>query len=142
MSVPVNQRTQGKLEACTKALNLAKYTLQITANKNIFTVAYQDALTNKIIDAVLNIYMTVRSANQIQVNSQEDYENRKRKFITRQEKQKEAILECDELDGLILLAKPIFHLSSKRIKYWSGLVSETRRLVKAWSESDRKRFES
>lgn len=56
MSVPVNQRTHGKLEAYTKAYDLAVYTLQITKNKKIFTVEYQEQLTDLIITAALEIY--------------------------------------------------------------------------------------
>ena len=48
MSVPVNQRTHGKLEACVKARELACYTLQITKNKKVFTEDYQEAITDKI----------------------------------------------------------------------------------------------
>lgn len=53
MSVPVNERSQGKLEACTKAFDLATYTLRITKNKKVFTVEYQEALTDKIISLAL-----------------------------------------------------------------------------------------
>lgn len=55
MSVPVNERSQGKLEACTKAFDLATYTLRITKNKKVFTVEYQEALTDKIISLALDI---------------------------------------------------------------------------------------
>jgi len=37
MSVPLNQRTHGKLEAYTKSYELVTYTMKITSNKNIFT---------------------------------------------------------------------------------------------------------
>ena len=53
MSVPINQKTHGKLEAYTKAYDLAVYTLQITKNKKIFTVEYQEQLTDLIITAAL-----------------------------------------------------------------------------------------
>lgn len=43
MSVPVNERSHGKLEAYTKAYELAVYTLRITKNKKIFTVDFQEA---------------------------------------------------------------------------------------------------
>lgn len=59
MSVPVNQRGQGKLEVCTKARDLAVYTLQITKNKKVFVEEYQDAITNKIISTALDIHTMV-----------------------------------------------------------------------------------
>lgn len=52
MSVPVNERTQGKLEVCVKAHDLACYTLKITVNKKIFTADYQDALTDKFMEGI------------------------------------------------------------------------------------------
>ena len=36
MSVPVNERSHGKLEACVKARELCVYTLRITVNPKIF----------------------------------------------------------------------------------------------------------
>jgi hypothetical protein len=40
MSVPVNQRSHGKLEAYVKAYELAGYTLKITKNKKVFSDEY------------------------------------------------------------------------------------------------------
>ena len=136
MSVPVNERTHGKLEACTKAFELVTYTLRITRNKKVFTEEFQECLTDKIISAALDIYMFTGSANELQVRSPEDYEN----YIQRIRLQKHAAGRCGDLNRLILLAKPIFHLATKRVKYWAGLTRDTKALIKAWSESDRKRF--
>lgn len=47
MSVPVNERSHGKLEACVKAKELSAYTLRITVNPKIFKPEYQHALTDK-----------------------------------------------------------------------------------------------
>ena len=136
MSVPVNRRSHGKLEACTKAYKLAGYTLKITKNRKIFTEEYQACLTDHIISAALDIYMMTGAANDKQVRTGNDYEN----FQDRCKLQKQAQQRCGDLNRLILLAKPIFHLSSKRVKYWTELTKETRTLIKAWSESDVKRF--
>lgn len=46
MSVPVNQRTEGKLEVCVKAHDLCCYTIQITSNTNTFPEKFQHALTD------------------------------------------------------------------------------------------------
>lgn len=45
MSVPVNERSHGKLEACVKAKELSAYTIKITANPKVFKPEYQRALT-------------------------------------------------------------------------------------------------
>ena len=136
MSVPVNQRSHGKLEACTKAYELAVYTLKITKNKNIFIEEYQDAITDKIIACALDIYLLTGGANDIVVKTKDDSEN----IRCRMGMQREALKKCGDLNRLIILAKPIFHLSSKRVKYWVGLVRETRTLIKFWSKSDMDRF--
>lgn len=72
MSVPVNQRSHGKLEAYAKAYELATYTLKITKNKKIFTEEYQDCLTDHIISAALDIYMCTGTANGKQVRTEKD----------------------------------------------------------------------
>ena len=136
MSVPVNQRSHGKLEAYTKAFDLVVYTLRITKNKKIFSVEYQEELTDRIISSALDVYLAVGCANDIQVRTKNDEENYKERLAL----QRKALNKCGELNKLILLAKPIFHLTSKRVKYWAGLTQETRNLLKAWSDSDKKRF--
>lgn len=55
MSVPVNERTHGKFEAVTKAFELSVYTLKITKNEKIFTKDFQEALTDKIVSAALDM---------------------------------------------------------------------------------------
>ena len=136
MSVPVNQRSHGKLEAYSKSYDLVKYTLQITKNKKIFTEEYQECLTDHIISAALDVYMLIGFANGKQVRSDKDRQN----YNERIESQRRAIDRCSDLIRLIFLAKPIFHLSSKRVKYWTELTRTTRSLTKAWSDSDVKRF--
>ena len=133
MSVPVNQRTHGKLEACVKAHDLCCYTLQITANKKIFMTQYQEALTNRIIEAAVTIHTLCWSANNIKVDSEYDYNER----IRYQDK---AAIQCNVLLSLIEIAKKIFHLETRRVTYWSGLVIDTRNLIRGWRSSDKKRY--
>ena len=133
MSVPVNERSHGKLEACVKAHELCCYTLQIATNKKIFTEQYQEALTDKIISTEIDIHTVVWSANNILVNSKEDLEERTRL-------QERAVVLCNVLLSLIDVAKKIFHLRTKRVVYWAGMAIETRNLVKGWMHSDRKRY--
>lgn len=109
--------------------------MKITSNKNIFTAEYQEQLTNYIISAALDIYMLTGYANSLSIRTASDAKN----FERRIEAQEEALKRCGDLTRLIFIAKPIFHLSSKRVKYWTGLTKETKGLIKAWSESDRKR---
>lgn len=80
MSVPVNQRSHGKLEAYTKAFDLVVYTLRITKNKKIFSVEYQEELTDRIISSALDVYLAVGCANDIQVRTKNDEENYKERL--------------------------------------------------------------
>lgn len=133
MSVPVNQRSHGKLEACVRAHGLCAYTLQITANKNVFTVEYQAALTDRIIATALNIHTLTWSANNTLVKTPEDLRKR-------QKLQEDAAIQCNILLSLIEIAKPIFHLTTKRVVYWSSMAIETRGLIRAWKETDARRY--
>lgn len=133
MSVPVNERSHGKLEACVKARELAVYTLRITKNPKVFKPEFQNALTDKIIAAALDIQNLSWSANNILVNSAEDLRQRL-------DYQERAASACNSLLSLIEIAKPIFHLATKRVTYWSGLAIDTRKLLRAWKDADRKRY--
>ena len=54
--------------------------------------------------------------------------------------QNEAIEECDHLLSEIQIAKMIFHLRTKRVKYWGGMVEELKGYLRSWRESDADRF--
>lgn len=116
-----------------KAHALCCYTLQITANKKVFTVEYQEALTDKIISTAINIHTLAWTANNIRVDSHEDY-------VARHDLQAKAAMQCNVLLSLMDIARKMFHLSGKRIVYWGGMTVETRNLIRAWSDSDRKRY--
>lgn len=135
MSVPVSQRGVGKLEVCTKAKDLAVYTLQITKNKKVFAEEYQEAITNKIIETALSIHTSVWSANNVLVNSEADYKER----LAFQEN---ACVLCNVLLSLIDIAKSLFHLDTRRIMYWGQKVIDVRNLTRAWRSSDIKRYAS
>ena len=76
MSVPVNERSHGKLEACVKAKELSAYTIKITANPKVFKPEYQRALTDRIVETALEVHMLSWSANNVLVNSVEDMQRR------------------------------------------------------------------
>lgn len=103
MSVPENSRTKSKLEVCVKAHDLCCYTLQITANKKIFTEEYQRSLTDRIVETAIGIHCDCWNANNIYVRDNDDYRERKRL-------QEEAARKCNILLSLIDIAKPLFHL--------------------------------
>jgi hypothetical protein len=135
MSVPVNRRSQGKLEVCVKAHDLCCYTLQIISNEKTFPAQYQRILTDRIADAVIGIHAKVWAANNILVNSPEDY-------AERLGLQEQAALQCNVFLSLIEVAHRVYHLETKRVLYWAEKAVTTRNLIRAWRDSDRKRYQS
>ena len=91
-------------------------------------------LIERIKNCAYDIYIKSWQANKIRADT--NGINR----ITRYNLQEEAILLCDELHACIGIAKMVYHLRKKRMKYWSGLIVEVRALLQAWKESDVKRY--
>lgn len=133
MSVPEPQRTEGKLEVIEKARELAAYTLKITKNKKIFVPDYQDTVTDEINRLAIRIHMDTYEANEVVVTTPQDY-------IDRRKLQQSAQRACSDLLAMIDLAKPIFHLSGRRIEYWSGKVKKERALIRGWRDKDAERY--
>lgn len=135
MSVPEGLRGTGRLEVIEKALDLADYTITITANPKIFLPEYQKALTDDINRIALAIYIDAWTANNILVRNAEDFAERKRL-------QERAARNCNNLLALMQLAQKVFHLKLKRIQFWGEKTLNVRNLLRAWKESDYKRYSS
>ena len=133
MSVPEGLRGTGRLEVIEKALDLADYTITITANPKIFLPEYQKALTDDINRIALAIYIDAWTANNILVRNAENFAERKRL-------QERAARNCNNLLALMQLAQKVFHLKLKRIQFWGEKTLNVRNLLRAWKESDYKRY--
>lgn len=133
MSVPEGLRGNGRLEVIEKALDLADYTITITANSKIFLPEYQRSLTDDINRIALAIYVDAWTANNIKVTNEESYMERRRL-------QEKAARNCNNLLALMQLAQKVFHLKLKRIKFWGEKTLNVRSLLRAWRESDYKRY--
>ncbi len=138
MSVPVGERSEGRFSLLIKAEYLTRYTILITSNEKVFAPAYQRALTDDIIDTAKNIYLDLREANDISVRV--GTESHRFDYHERNQLQREAFRKTKRLLYLIDLAHRIFHLSSKRVKYWAELVIEVKDRVHGWIESDDQRY--
>ena len=135
MSVPTSQRTKSKFEVLIKARELAKYTLDITKNTRVFLPEYQTALTNDIISTAKNIFIKCWTANNIRVTNPDHAKQRKAL-------QESAALDCNNLLALIDLAKSVYHLKSKRVKFWAEKTIMVRSYIREWSTSDTKRYKN
>ena len=127
-------RHKGRLEVHVKAQFLASYTAEILKNQKIFNPEVDSMLIDRMRSCAYDIYVKSWQANKI--NAGTSGVNR----VMRYRLQDEALLLCDELHACIGIAKKVYHLRSKRMKYWSGLIMEVRRLLQAWKESDANRY--
>ena len=118
-----------QLDAVCKAEELALHTIKITKNKNIFTEEYQEALTNDIIRCSKDIYLLARRGNNVYVKKGNG------KWAKRVEYQSAAIDKCNDLIGLIQLARKLFKLRGRKARHWSQLTIDTRSLIIKWRES-------
>ena len=134
LSVPEPERHKGRLEVHVKAQFLASYTAIILKNPKVFNPEVDQELINRMRTCAYDIYIRSWQANKIRADT-----NRINR-ISRYNLQEEAILLCDELHACIGIAKQVYHLRKRRMKYWSGLITEVRNLLQAWKESDVKRY--
>ena len=134
MSVAEPLRHKGRLEVHIKAQFLATYTAMILKNEKIFDPNIDKALIDRIRNCAYDIYIKSWQANKIRAET--NSVNR----IMRYNLQEEAILLCDELHACVGIAKTVYHLRQRRMKYWSGLITEVRKLLQAWKESDVTRY--
>ena len=134
MAVVEGKRGKSKFEVLVEANDLAIYTIRITKNKKVFAEEYQTALTNDIIHTAKEIYIKCWTANNIKVGKEAD------KWKKRKELQEDAANECNNLLALMQMAKPLFHLKSKRVEYWAAKTLKVRQLIRDWKESDQRRY--
>lgn len=133
MSVPVGKRSRGELEVNTKARALTVYTLKILENEKWFPPKQQAYIT-KLQDCAIEIQALCWEANNIRVDGDNGrYERR----IALQDMAAE---RCNRLQMLIETAKPLFHLESRRVRYWTKMTTELRASIRSWRESDIKRL--
>lgn len=76
-----------------------------------------------------SIYHRARIANDIRVENTND-------LMERRKLQNHAIAECDQLLTAIQIAKRVFHLRLKKVKYWGEKVEEVKNYLRKWRESD------
>lgn len=51
-----------------------------------------------------------------------------------------AVNECNRLLALIQLAKTLFHLKTKKVKYWGEMTIKTRNYLQKWKDGDVERY--
>ena len=140
MSVPKDSRTEGNLRAHILARNHALYVIQITQNEKIFDPMYHQAITDDLVRTSKQIFDLLWTANGIKVTSRPGFNDRRDLYHERRGLIEEAIKLCRTMLSGIEIAHKAFHLTTKRVEYWSGLVIEIRNKARAWVDSDYHRY--
>nr|DAI45342.1 MAG TPA: Avd-like protein [Caudoviricetes sp.] len=138
MSVPVGEREENQFTLAIKALALAEYTIRITANEHVFLPEYRKQITDDIVSTANSIYLDIREANDTLVRVGTGFHMKDYRF--RSDLQREALRKCKRLLYLIDLAHRIFHLSSKRVKYWCEMTINVKNRIYGWIDADKKRY--
>lgn len=138
MSVPESKRQENKLQVLLDAQSLTSYTLRICKNPKVFNPEFQHLLTEKITNTSIDIFVDLWTANNILMKPGTENFTKNRK--DRKELQQKAAHNCNNMLALIQIAKPIFHLTGKRVRFWGKNIIKVRNLIRAWEESDNKRY--
>ena len=165
MSVVEGKRKPSKLEAAMMARRLAVHTLRICGNRNVFNPYVRtrtgevdesgepiyethynpcfDSLVSELCTDALEISRLVWNANNIRVRTRvrdgrteySQIDSGKRRSL-----QDDAIRRCNDLLADMQVAKSAFHLPGKKVRHWGKLAAETREKIRAWRDSDVRRY--
>lgn len=133
MSVVKSKRGEGQLIAITKSNELATHTIRICSNEKVFPKHYRWCITNKIVDAAIDINNYANMANSVYVSDSSDYTLRKNY-------QTKALAATYSLLSMMDIAYRTFGIESGKIEHWTGLVIEVQNLLRKWRKSDADRY--
>ena len=133
MSVPQYKRGEGKFNVLVEANLLAVHSIQIVSNPNTFDQKYHSAMGNDLIETSKDIFISAYTGNEIKVEN-------KGQALERLRLIEHSILYCDRLLALIQLAKKLYHLDSKRVKFWGEKTLSVKESLKKWYQSECKRY--
>ena len=126
------------LQVVIDARRLYCHSVKIMGNEKVFHPAndFQNATLIRIQECLLSVYTKVWDANKINVTKDPDL------APMRLELQNWAIVDCKRLLSLFELAKPQFHLPSRKFWNWMNMLVELGRKLSAWHKSDVERYGS
>ena len=142
MATNVNERnvpetpTNKMLDCLWEARNLSLYTVKICSNTNNFQPEYYQTMTGDMINKAKDIYRLGKRANAIYVQGKTGHE----RWEERSRYQREVIFLCIDLLSDIDVAKTLFNIRGKRVKYWTKQVVTVKRMYIAWHNADKERY--
>ena len=104
--------------------------------ENNFQPEYYQTMTGDIIKKAKDIYRLGKRANAIYVQGKTGHE----RWEERSRYQREAIFLCVDLLSDIDVAKTLFNIRGKRVKYWTKQVVTVKRMYIAWHNADKERY--
>lgn len=132
-NVGKKDRTEHRFSTLDKILDLYEHTTTLIANEKIFDRTYKSMIDRIDNDATM-IYHLCRVAN-------EDLDARERdELAMRIDLEKQALEYCKWLKTDIRLAEKKFHLRAKKVIYWNKLVNTAMDAIRAWHNSEIKRY--
>lgn len=133
MSVVKSKRGEGQLLVLTKANELATYSIKICSNEKSFPKHYRWCITNKIVDAAVEISNFANMANSVYVKDSTDYQLRK-------QYQTKALASTYALVNMMDISYRVFGIESSRMEFWTNLVMEVQNMLRNWRKSDMDRY--
>ena len=124
------------LQVIIDAVNLYKHSVKIMGNPKAFDPAkdFNNETLHLIQRELLNLYLSMRTANLINVNKFPD------RAKERLDLQRKAMTSCDLLFAYLDLVKSQFSLDSGKFWYWVNLLRKTAIKMAAWHKADVARY--
>lgn len=129
--VPASERSENKYQVVLDARNVAKYTLRVLSNKNKFPPDLAPMLLHDINRTAIDLFSNAKIANDLDLYKYKP---------NREAYQRKAYENCVRLLVLIELAKPIYEIEAKRMRYWTRLLVKTRDGLLEWEAKDDEAF--
>lgn len=125
------------LQAAIEARRLVIHTTRILSNPKVFAPKndYLNSTLNRMHELVMDIYISIWTANHIKVLTRDD-----QKYGERSKLQERAIEECRVAMAIAELMKGQFHLKGSKFWYWMQMIISVGKRTKAWHDSDEKRY--
>lgn len=129
MSVPVYKRSENKLQALTDTIEMAKYTIQMCENNNIFPKKTRWTICTRLIDTCIDCIIKIRQANKIKADTIE-------KAKERISLQSDVLLNFDALYAMMDLAMIMYSIPTLKLCRWTELMLSAENTTTGWRKSD------
>lgn len=124
-----------KTPALRAANDLCDYTLRLLCKEDLFPKRSRWLMSGKIADMISDFHSAVFLANEINVVSPQDRDERHHQLTM-------AIAYLMAIDSKMNLAMRVLEIEPNRLEHYAHLANECRSKLLAWKNSDKKRYGS